>query len=720
MFRKLLLTTVVISVALLGALPARADDGDSRGFFIESFTPPPTTGPEGPAQELVPGSDEYEIDLQLPSGLALRRSFSRGEIDRRDTIFDTAIREDARSAAEITLGDRTSMHFSRDERAVSDVLLNLLERETTTAMGFSQEFGSGATAGMFEAERSLHVEEKPDEDALRTLTHSLGLDTGLGEGTHLSAGFTQRESEEDASRLQETRYGAELTMALSGGEGRAQYDYLQRMAEGSSTRQQIVDISAPFQVPGGVLLAEHYQRDRLINDREQVDRDTKFIVPLSILHDGAEASYTQVAKIRGDSREQKSQFAFVTPLDLFGHAASFEHTSTETIDNAEVEDEHIYRLAADIGGSQAMIDRTDTFKAVGDDEPSHHRRWRLFSPELTLATDTTLHATHVRHERDGDELSAMSRMKLDFAHLDPLTVRATHTMHETPGERTRHDSDIRTLLRLAGNARLSGSIRERQLRDGSPEIVRHLEVQRDKASDGDVDVRFGYTSFGAQEEDTDSAMLAQVNVGEQSSVGLSATYSEYNERRMQPLPEPTTNVEMRAGDPSRLGLRAGFSDQAGRPEPERTLGLATSAFGGSLKLDYLRNALDPRGDQVMISDVYELGYRRTILGDVGLDLGYRYFVPREESALDPDHYFKLRLDGGRVRNGGKIALSYLSGHFVPYPRRGDPPASLLDLTYERRWRDDGRVFVTLSREEPPIGSSDDENYEAQIKYEMRF
>lgn len=705
-------------MALLGAPNAHPEDDGERAFFIESIAP---TGPDGAGSALVPGGSDYDINLRLPSGLALRSSFSRDEIEMRNLVFNTAITEQFHSAATLTLGDRTSMSFTRDESAVSDVLLDLLRRETTTTMQLSQGFGGGDSSGTFTLTRSLHSEEKPDIGELRTLTQELGLDTGLGEGMHFTAGFTQRQSEESASRLQETRYGAELTMALSGGEGRAHYDYLQRLVEGTSTRERTLDLVAPFAVPGGTLLAEHHLHQRFVNEREQTDRETKLIVPLGIVHDGAQASYVEILKIRNDDREQKSELTFLTPLQLFGHSATFEHIATETIKNEDIEDRRVYRLAADVGGSQALIEQTDTVKPAGDDT-TRHRRLRLQSPEVDLADYMSLRASQVRQERDGEETSRVSRFDLNLKPLQPMDVRATHTIRETPGEQTRRDNDVRTRLRLADSARLSGSITEKEQRDGSPEIVRHLEVQRDRSSDRDVDARVGYTSFGVQEEDADTCLLAQISVGDQSTLGLSATYTEYDERKMEPLPEATTNVEVRAGDPSRLGLRAAYQDQAGRPEAERSIGLAMNTFGGALKLDYLRNTLDPRGENVMLSDVYELGFKRPIFGgDVAMDLGYRYFVPRGDDALDADHFFKLRLDGGRADRGGKIALSYLSGHFVPHPRRGDPPASLLDLTYEKRWRDDGRLQVSLSHEEPPMSSSsEDDNFEAQIRYETRF
>ncbi|MFW6156817.1 MAG: hypothetical protein ACOC7J_05810, partial [Armatimonadota bacterium] len=111
-----------------------------------------------------------------------------------------------------------------------------------------------------------------------------------------------------------------------------------------------------------------------------------------------------------------------------------------------------------------------------------------------------------------------------------------------------------------------------------------------------------------------------------------------------------------------------------------------------------------------------------VMGSVSLDLGYRYFVPRAGEIMDRDHYFKVQLDGGDVRRGGQIALKYLSGHFVLYPKRADPPASLLDLTYEKRWPgDSGRLTLSLEREEAPemaVGIED--SVEAEVKYETIF
>lgn len=712
---------LVIIGALLAALCGVHDSyaqgsGGGNGFFLESIAQDGTEG----GSALIPDANEYEIDLSLPSGINLYSSFNRSEVADRDLIFNTAISETSNTGVTLSLGSRTSMSFSREEATLSDVLLDLQTRDTTTSMSFSQGFGGGSSSGTFSMMRSLQSEEVGTQEELRTLIQSMALDTGLGGGAHLSAGFTQKQSEESAFRLQETGYNADLKMALSGGDGLAHYDYLQRLVEGRGLQQQRLDVVAPFAIHGGVLTAEHHLVEKITDERTEIDRETSFVVPLDLVLSGAHASYLEVTKVRDDNREEKSTLSFFAPMRLLGHDASIEHIATELVRGENVEDQRIMRFAADFGGSKGLIERTETIKSTGD-SVERRERLRLQSPRVDLISWMSIDASQVRDALEGEETSRRSQVALNFDPFEPLEIRAIYTKQESPGEDDRVDHDIRTAFRLSPNSQLTGSILEKQQEDGSPAIVRHLEMQRQISQAGNMDLRVGYASYGAQEEDAEQGMVAEVSIGDDSDIGLSASYAEYDERKMTQLVEPSTKIELRAGDPSEIGLRAGYLGQAGRPEPERSLGLAMNAFDGALRLDYIRNPLDPRGRDVMVSDVYELAYKRTILGSVSMDLGWRYYVPREVDPLDRDHFFKLQLDGGNVNGGGLIALKYLSGHFVPYPRTGEPPASLLDLTYEKRWSDEGRLLLSLSREEPPRDSIGlDDNLEAQVTYQTAF
>ncbi len=698
----------------LGAAVGWAEDDDSRGFFLESIAPARSDG-----STPVPGADQYDIELRLPSGLSLRRSFERREIERPDSVFDTGIAEVGHTGASLLLGPSTSMRFTRDEQLITDVFADMLEQHTTTGMQFQQGFGGGASTGTLTLSRALQVDRAPGQDELRTLTQSAALDTGLWSGAQLSAAFTQRSSDESAYRLQETGYRADLSMALSGGQGTAHYDFLDRLAESRSYQQRQIDLVAPFAVPGGTLTAEHHLREQIRDGSCRTDRRSSFAVPLDLVWRGASASYTEQAKLTNGSGDEKNVLSITAPFRMLGHDATLEHIATETIRGEAWQDQRVVRLSAQFAGSPGVIERTETATPSGEDV-RHATRLRIQTPAIHLTEAMSLSASHVRDEVNGDETSSVSRIALKLRPLQLLDVAAGLTMAEAPGREQLETRDVQTVLTLSSSARLRGSITEREQVDGSPAIVRHLELQRDAESTGDVNVRVGYTSFGAQEEEEESALLAQISIGRDTVLGLDATYAEYDERKLEPLAEPTTTVEVRAGDPARLGVRAAFSEQASRVQPERALGLAMGLFGGSLRFEFINNPLDPRGKVVMLSDVYDVGYRRTVFGGVGMDLGYRYFLPDDEPGAR--HFFKLRLDGGQVERGGTIALSYLSGHFVPYPRSGEPPASLLDLSYEKHWPgDEGRLTLTLSREEAPTMSVGiDDNIEGEIRYQTLF
>ena len=442
-------------------------------------------------------------------------------------------------------------------------------------------------------------------------------------------------------------------------------------------------------------------------------------MPLDLVWCGAVASYTEEAKLTDGSGDQKNVLSISAPFSMLGHDATLEHIATETIRGSAWQDQRVLRLSAQFAGSPGVIEHTETATPSGDDV-QHATRLRIQTPAIHLADAMSVSASQVRDELNGDETARVSRIALNLRPLRPLDVQAGLTMAEAPGREQLETRDVQTVLALSSSARLRGSITEQERVDGSPAILRHLELQRDAGSAGDVDLRVGYTSYGAQQEEEETALLAQVSVGEDTSLGLNATYTEYDEKKLEPLAEPTTTVEVRAGDPARLGMRAAFSEQASRAQPERTLGLAMGVLGGSLRFDFINNPLDPRGREVMLSDVYDVGFRRTVFGGVGMDLGYRYFLPDGDPGAE--HFFKLQLDGGEVERGGMIALSYLSGHFVPYPRSSDPPASLLDLSYEKRWPgDQGRLTLTLSRQEAPTMSVGiDDNIEGEVRYQTQF
>ncbi len=710
-----LITIAAVIAALLCGQTIWAQAGDDS-FFIESFESVAPSANEGDGI-VMPTTNQYEINLDLPTGVSLYRAFQRKQIEMGDAAFDTGIAEEAHTAATFSFGSRTQMSLTRDEKLITDVFDAMREKRTVTGMQLQQGFGGGASTGNLTLYRQLTSERDDEGIELETLVQSVKLQTGLGEGNSLVANFTEKESEEDPFRLQEEGYNAGLTMALSGGQGEVSYGFLERLVEGRSLQTRSFDIKAPFAIEGGTLLAEHHLQEKITDRNEEIQRKTHFDVPLDMLRSGMHASFVEETKIKNGNRNQKSVLDFVTPMNLFGHDATLQHTLTETVRGESFKEERVTRLVASFSTGKGILERTEIVQPRGDDL-RHEERLRLQTPPITLTDFASLAANQVRTEVDGEETGRVSNLTLDLKPFRPLAVRANLRVSDAPGEESISHRDVSTRLTLAPDTSLAGMILERQRPNGSPTILRHLELVR---KPGDLDVRFGYASYGVQETDEDTAMLAEVKLGGESSVTVDALYTEYDEKKKEPLAEPATTVELRAGDPSRLGMRAGFIEQGSRAEPERSVGLAMGAFGGSLVLDYVRNPLDPRGKHSMLSDVYQLGFKRQVFGGVNMDFGYRYFLPHGRDT-ETEHFFKLQLDGGSPEGGGQIALKYVSGHFVPYPRRGDPPASLLDVTYEKRWPGaDGRLLLTLSRQEPPeLSVGVDDNVEAEVKFETRF
>ena len=692
------------------------DAGESQdgSFFLESIAP--EAGGSG-LDQLLPDPNRYEVNLRLSSGLGVYHNFQRTEIARDDAVFNTGIQEAARTAATLGLGSRTALTFSRDDTQINDVLSQMMETHNVTAMELRQGFGGGASVGELSLYRGLLTDETPDQGELRTMVQRMGLQAGLGEGSQFQGGWESRESAE-AGRLSETSYHGDLKMALSGGEGTAHFGYLERLVEGQQSSQRQFDLVAPFAVSGGTALAEHHLLTEIIDDSERITRKTNLVLPLDLIRTGALASYVEDTKIVDDVRNEKSTFTLGVPLSLFGRDSKFEQIMSETIRANAVTEETTLRLSAQFSGSSALIERYEAVVPVGE---SFQRRRRLTieSPRISLTDHLSLAAGQVRSDVLGVESSRVSHVDLTAEPFEPMDVMAQYRLYDHPDGRETADRSVQTVLALGETTTLRGSISEAEVLDNATAVMRHVELQRDAPGEGDLDMRVGYTAYGEQTENNGPAMLAQVSVGDDRHIGVSATYTEYDERKLEPLAEPTTLVQVRAGNPERLEIRAGFTEQAGRVEPERVMGLAMRAFGGALRLDYTANPLDPRGRTVMVSDLYELAFQRTIFGGVGLDMGFKYWIP--DGDLDIERYYKLQLDGGNEEGGGKITLSYLSGHFVPYPQQGDPPASLLDLTYDKRWPGSGRIHVSVSRDEPPAMSVGiEDNLEAELQYQMTF
>ncbi len=708
------LTIGLLALAMLVPCASQAqDDAADAGFFLESITPDSGDNLES----LMPDPNQYELNLRLSSGLGVYRNFQRSEIVMRDAVFDTGIEEKASTGALLQLGSRTSMSFSRSDREVRDVLSQMMESRSVTAMQLTHGFGGGGSLGELSYYQAQQIDETPDLGELRTQIQRAGLQTGLGAGASFQADWETIESEEPG-RLSEMSYSGALKMAMSGGEGLAQFDYLQRLVEGQSSTRRQFDIVAPFAVQGGTLMAEHHLLEETTDASTKIQRKTNLVLPLGLIRDGLMASYVEDAKILNDVRNQKSTLTFATPLSLFGHDSNLQHISTETIKGDAVTAETTVRLATQFSGGQGLLERYDAMVPVGESF-EHRRRLTLQSPRISLLDRMSFAIGQVRTETVGVYESRVSHLDLKAQPFEPLDVCAQYRYYDHADGRETKDRSVQTVLALGQTATLRGQILEQEKLDDSPLLVRHVELQRTGSAESALDMRVGYTSYGDQLDENAPTMLAQVNLGDAAHLGVSALYTEYDERKLTPLAEPTTTVEVHAGDPARLGMRAGFTEHAGREQPERAIGLATQAFGGALRFDFINNPLDPRGKVVMVSDLYELGFQRTVFGGVGMDFGYKYWMPDEEQ--DVEQYFKLQLDGGQVDRGGKVCLSFLTGHFVPYPKKGDPPASLLDLTFEKRWPGEGRILVTVSREEAPtLSVGVDDNVEAELKYQMDF
>jgi len=179
-------------------------------------------------------------------------------------------------------------------------------------------------------------------------------------------------------------------------------------------------------------------------------------------------------------------------------------------------------------------------------------------------------------------------------------------------------------------------------------------------------------------------------------------------------------VTLKHSSGSDRSVQLKYEDQEGRIDAERGLGVAFGALGGSMFLGYSQNALGRDGKTVRHADVYDAMYEREVLGDLNLQFRLLYCDYLEDGMVD--QHYDVKLDGGSEERGGKVALSFASGELVPKLNKGVLlPRSVLNLSYTRKWGDQGRLSLSLQRATSADESPDQEDdVRGNLTYTMDF
>lgn len=457
-----------------------------------------------------------------------------------------------------------------------------------------------------------------------------------------------------------------------------------------------------------------WQRDRLLS----------LNMPLTSLLRGAAFSQSYERLSTGGPAGTILTSALTAPWKSFGTTGDFKQQYITT----ETEGGYQARLVTDLGAQvnheRLSLSREFTRTRTGDTYQDRQMlalttpRFELFTPKATIS------AGRVQITENPGVDSNKTTMDLAAQPTEKLSI-AARLQQETadPGADVRSEQLV-TSLAMGKYVSLQGRIESRDQNDQpSAGLVRSFQIKREQDSPSGVGLLVGYASWEAPGTASAEGPDVQLKTGDSAKgVGVLAQLSGYDATKMTPYNDPLVKISLSHGVTGGMSVKVDYNDQEGRLAPESNYALGMQALGGDLQVGFAQNPLDRTGKVVLLADRYDAALQRKV-GTIDVKLDYRLYNFRQpmgtESAVD---YYRVQLAGGVEEKGGKLALGYTMGDFVPQP---DPniavPATVLDLSYTRRWADSGRFIVSLQRNTAPDNTpSVPETMQGRLEYSTIF
>ncbi len=335
----------------------------------------------------------------------------------------------------------------------------------------------------------------------------------------------------------------------------------------------------------------------------------------------------------------------------------------------------------------------------------------------TLPTGVEQHVTHVAVSSTPTPRLTMTAdfRRADMGPTDDTTQRSLDTTYALSE-------------RLSVNARYL----ERSMLDRSPFVQRLVVVQQKAAQPGQLSVRAAIadTDDGPNTPGGGSALkLVQIGYGDPKTVAMTLQYQQYDETKLVTLGDPIIKFQLQHGDPKGVHWVFGYEDQQGRPGPYRHYSVGFPARGTALEFGYAENPLDPtdpKGQQVRLASMYDARLSRKILGDMGLDLGYRFCDRPATSTTSgsANQWLQINLSGGKPEGGaGALQFGWTTGDFVPLntAKPDHTPTSVFSVKYEKTWASDESVSLNVNRVLMPSTAADvKDTYEGRLQFDRKF
>lgn len=720
---------LLAAVLLFAAACAGADETTTRSdaalrndFYLESILPAlnhvESVAPQGVGDAAVQPPDLNTYDLNMNAGdlLSLRRNFTRGVIDRATSPLGVAFQEKLGTEAGLDLG-RTALSFSSTTTRIQDLRGMALDTKRVDVMGLKQSFGGGDSSSTLSLTRTV-TEQITTASAFTSTVEALNFHSGLTSSTDLML-RASRTSSDKPRALQETDFQATLKIGFSGGEGPINYQRTHKFNASTDIVAERMDFVLPLALSSGKALAEYHSAFTTTNGKEVGQRTTHVAIPLRLTGQAGLLDHSIVGQDKGQGMLETTTTKLLVPLRIAGNVFTTEETRILTSLSGNETETLTSKLVAPLAGGQATVQHQTVKNTTAAGAVAETEQIALTLPSIKLGDRMSFTGKRVTTDKLGVSDQEVTNVSLVADPLKPLHLEAQYMVDDRGDTKVTTSRQLHTRWAISDKSALLGRFSEAETAAAAtPNVLRLVEFVRDRGT-SDVGIRAGIASYEVPGATVDNARRLEIVAGAPKTIELNAAYSEYDTKSYARLPEDgTMAVSLQHGDPGSFAVRLRYEDQPTRIEPLQAIDLAMKALGGSLQMSYANNPLGPDGKLVRQAAQYEATLKRRIMGDVNLELGYRYLD--YEQGEGEDQNLRIKLDGGREDAAGKLALAFFSGDFTPAVKGSVTPGSMLDLSYTRKWGDDGRISLILKHSTAPTATLGQDNTEGRLEFNTCF
>lgn len=719
-----LAAALLCAVACAGADEAKApsDAALRNDFYLESILPAldrvESVAPQGVGDATVQPPDLNTYDLNMNAGdlLSLRRNFTRDVIDRANSPLGVVFQEKLGTEAGLDLG-KTALSFSSTTTRIQDLRGIALDTKRVDVMGLKQSFGGGDSASTLALTRTV-TEQITTASAFTSTVEALNFHSGLTSSTDLML-RASRTTTDKPRALQETDFQATLKIGFSGGEGPINYQRTHKFNATTDIVAEQMDFVMPLALTAGKAVAEYHSVFTTTNGVEVGKRTTHVAIPLRITGQAGLLDHSIVGQNKGQGMLETTTTKLLVPLCIAGNVFTTEETRILTAQSGNETETLTSKLVAPLAGGQATVQHQLVKNTTAAGAVDETEQLALTLPSIKLGDRFSFTGRRVTTDKLGVSDQDVTNVSLVADPVKPIHLEAQYMVDDRGEDKVTTSRQLHTRWALSGKSALLGRFSESETAAAAtPNVLRLVEFVRERTS-SDVGIRAGIASYEVPGASVDNARRLEIVAGAPKTIELNAAYSEYDTKSYARLPEDgTVAVSLQHGDPSRFAVRVRYEDQPTRVEPLQAIDLAMKALGGSLQMSYASNPLGPDGKLVRQADQWEATLKRRVMGDVNLELGYRYLDYEEGDGEDQN--LRIKLDGGREDRAGKLAVAFFSGDFTPVVKGSVTPGSMLDISYSRKWGDEGRISLILKHSTAPTATLGQDNTEGRLEFNTCF